>query len=96
MMIWYFILQSGHTTGSLNEKKIRAMAGIRRVYCCDISEFKGQLLGLSGMAEMLHLFIQCLYNWIHGFKPKTGAETWLARQGMYENNQYPKGSQRRG
>jgi hypothetical protein len=45
MKIHYFIRPSGHTTGSLNEIKIRAMAGQRAVYFCDISEFKGHLLG---------------------------------------------------
>jgi len=45
---------------------------------------------------MIKLLMQCLYCWLHGFKTKTGAELWLVRQGMWENNQFPKGSQRRG
>lgn len=44
MKIWYYIRSSGHKTGSLNETKIRAMAGPRRVYCCDISDFNGHFL----------------------------------------------------
>jgi len=44
---------------------------------------------------MIKLIIQCLFCLIHGFKTKTGAENWLKRQGMFKNNQYPKGSQRR-
>jgi len=45
MKIYYFIRSNGHKTGSVNETKIRAMALQRRVYCCDISDFDGNLLG---------------------------------------------------
>lgn len=45
MVVFYFIRPSGHTTGSINEQKIRIMAGQRRVYWCDISDFNGHLLG---------------------------------------------------
>jgi hypothetical protein len=48
------------------------------------------------MKEILHLIIQCLVNWLHGFSTKTGGEPWLARQGMMENLRYPKDSQQRG
>jgi len=45
---------------------------------------------------MIKLLIRCLFCWIHGFKTKTGAENWLKRQVMWENNQFKKYSQRRG
>ena len=39
VIIYYFTLSKNTKTGSTNEQKIRAMAGNKPVYCCDIAEF---------------------------------------------------------
>jgi hypothetical protein len=44
MNIHYFNYTEKAQLGSYNSQKIRALAGLKPVFCCDISEFKGKLL----------------------------------------------------
>jgi hypothetical protein len=44
----------------------------------------------------MRLLAECIYDWLHGFSIKTGAEDYIVEQGRRENFKFPFGSQRRG
>lgn len=49
--IFYCTFSRNSVLGSVNEKKIRAMAAGKAVFCCDISEFDGVLIGSDWYGE---------------------------------------------
>ena len=45
MKVYYWVDNLGRSKGTINEKKAHSMACGRKVRECDISDFKGHLLG---------------------------------------------------
>jgi hypothetical protein len=43
MKIYFYIQAGGNKIGSTNENKIRLLSEGRKVFCCDIVDFNGNL-----------------------------------------------------